>query len=178
TLLSDTAPLHERHGAPVTGPASGSWPGHIQRGRLRVQPLECLAAGLLTALARLGTNTAVLVHVGVVRAFAATRRTGGAARLDEGSYGRSVGFDLTAEYRRGGLAQVGAVQVETDAAAELGDHVFGEASVGAHVACLRTLFEVMEDLGEGVGGQCPGGGWMGFEHCLGVGHSYSSCRVR
>lgn len=87
-------------------------------------------AGVDAAAAGVGTDAAVVVHVGVLGALVGAQAAHCEAGLDDGA-GDGDGWGDARENGGCGRAHAGAIQVVADPAGQLGDHVFGEAGVGA-----------------------------------------------
>ena len=105
---------------------------------LSTDRLSGFVASLFAASAMLGADAAVLVHAGVLLALLgadATRHDTGLHRSDDDLLvaAGSAGTDGA-----GREAQIGAIEVQSDALPQLVDHVLGEASVCARNAGLRT----------------------------------------
>jgi hypothetical protein len=92
----------------------------------------------LAALALLGTDAAVLVHIDVARALLGA----GGARLTADLELRlrhwRVVLGLPGKHSARSRADVGAVEVQPDALSELGDAILGKAGVGARLTGLRA----------------------------------------
>src|SRR3712207_4607540 len=84
---------------------------------------------------------------------------------------RHLGLEgsLARHYPAGGVAHVGAVEVEPDAADQRLAVVFSEAGVGASCAALSAVVAGFYALHQR-GGVHRGGARVGLEHLLGVGH--------
>ena len=67
---------------------------------------------------------------------------------------------------------IGAVEVETDTLAKLGDHVLGEASVGAGRAALGAGVALLDTANEGLVGVALNAG-MGRDHIVHMVHQVS-----
>ena len=83
------------------------------------------------------------------RAFVAAKPAGGRARIEGGDEGRVVRFGAARGNPAGGEAKVGAVEIEADAPAQLGDLLFGEAGVGAGRAGLgagEAIFDAAQKI--------------------------------
>jgi hypothetical protein len=91
------------------------------------QPL----ASLIAAAAGIGADLAVLVMVGVFRAFVATQLAGDDAGADLAQQEIPICFSLAAQDAAGRLADVGAVKIEADAAAQIFYIRLAQTGVGA-----------------------------------------------
>jgi hypothetical protein len=107
---------------------------------LSFQGAQQLPAGLLAASACLGTDPAMLVHLGMPLAFVAAALADGHAGLQQRPAGVGVVLRLTADDRGGGRADVGAVQAQPDARDHLGHIGFAQVGVGiGDAGCERGL---------------------------------------
>lgn len=89
------------------------------------------AAGGLAGAAGLGADAAVFVPPGVTLAFGGAERGGAGAEAQRLGCERLVRAGAASGEARRGVADVGAIEIEPDALAKLGDHVLGEARIGA-----------------------------------------------
>ena len=131
---------------------------------------EQVSAGLFTAAAGVGADPAVLVHVRVGVALGGACGARCAQRLQRGTKHGGVRAGVAREQARGGVAEVGAILVQTDAGGQIGDHLLAETGVGAGRTSLAAL-EARVDTGqERVSvGDVVGSG-VGVEHLGGDGH--------
>ncbi len=132
-----------------------------------------LATSSRTGEADLGADPAMRMHLGVDLALIAAALTDIGAGLEEGSdIGVPAGGGARddAGCRR---AYIGAIQVETDAAAKLRHHLFAEAGIGADDAGLGAIAAGL-DAGDQRGIRIPTKLRMGFDHGLGMHFSSGS----
>jgi hypothetical protein len=97
----------------------------------------------------------MLVMVGVALALLRTRRAGITTGLELCLGGGGVVLGLTGDNPAGRLADVGAIQVQPDAPAQLGDRLLCKTSVGAGSADLGALEAPRETAGQGVTVELP-----------------------
>ena len=116
-----------------------------------VELLHEVVTRLFAAAARLHADFTVFVHLGVLLALVAAELAGGSARLELRFEERHLGLRLPREDARGGLANVGAIQVQADAVAQVGDHLFRKTGVGARGADLDAVEGAFNDLSDGAG---------------------------
>src|SRR5699024_3885915 len=116
--------------------------------RVSREGCEQLPARLLAGTTRLGAHLAVLVHVGVLPALVTTGAAGRDACLEVGPDGRRVEARVPGQDACGGAAAVGAVEVQADAGAQLGDHVLAQARVRAGRARLGALDQRVDGVDE------------------------------
>lgn len=117
--------------------------------RLR-QRIQEPVARLLAAAAGLGADAAVLVAVGVLLALLGTQSAGCAEGFDLLADERVLWLRLPGENAAGNRADVGTVEVGTDALAEPVELLLGEARVGAGRASLLALGARVDAVYEGV----------------------------
>jgi hypothetical protein len=91
---------------------------------------EQIAASLLAAATDLGAHAAVVMVGRVALALLGARTTRDSARLERGAYDAKVRFGLTGQDPAGGLAHIGAVEVQPDAPHQLRHIRLAEARVG------------------------------------------------
>jgi hypothetical protein len=91
---------------------------------------SCLA-GLGAALACLGADPAVLVHVDMALALVAATTARLSADLNGGSKNLDIGACAPGRHCSGCRTDIGAVQVQPDALPEIGNHVFRQTRVSA-----------------------------------------------
>lgn len=109
---------------------------------------EEVVACLLAASTHLGAETAVLVVGGVQLALLGAGQAGHRAGLDAGTDEAKVGRRLPCQDAAGGVANVGAVEVEPYAPNQVGALVLAETVVGAGGTAseaVDTLFDAPQD---------------------------------
>ena len=122
------------------------WPARPTLGR--GQRGEQVLARALAAPALLGTQTAVLVLLGVALALRGAVPARDQAGLELAVLDRRVGAGLAGEDARGRHARVGAVEAEAQAALHVADVVLGERCVGADRAVPGALAALVDAPGE------------------------------
>ncbi len=99
-----------------------------------------LSAGLLAPAARFGAHGAVLHPVlTVLLTLVAARPAGPCACLQDRASDAGVVLRLPAQHAAGRLADVGAIEVRTDALAKVGDVLLAEAGVRTRGARLHAV---------------------------------------
>ena len=86
---------------------------------LTTERCDQVVAGLIAATADLGADAAVLVVGRVLLAFLGAGAAGHCARLDRRAEDAEIGLGLPDEDSAGGVAEIGAVEAEANAADEL-----------------------------------------------------------
>jgi hypothetical protein len=133
---------------------------------------EEVVAGLLTTSAGIGAHPAMLVVGGVPLTLVAAQPAGFGASLEGCTRHLWLEGGLSRDYPAGGVANVGAVEVESDAAGERLGIFLAEAGVGASRATLGAVEAGLDALHQG-GWVHRGGARVGLKHLLSVGHEAS-----
>jgi hypothetical protein len=81
----------------------------------------------------------VLVVMGVPLALISAGTAGCGAGLDGRAYDAEIGLRLARHHAAGGIAQIGAVKTQANAADHVSDVLLGETRVGASGACAGTV---------------------------------------
>lgn len=105
-------------------------------------------AGVFAAAARLGTDAAVFVHIGVAFTFIGAPFAGCRAGCQYGLGDMGVIPGVTGKDVSGGGADVRAVQIGADALGQLSDHVFTQTGIGAGGTGLRAFKTRSDALGK------------------------------
>ncbi len=95
---------------------------------------EQLIARLFAAAAGFGADTAVLVVMGVPLALISTCTAGCGAGLDGRADDAEIGLRLARHHAAGGVAEIGAVKTQANAADHVSDVLLGETRVGTSSA--------------------------------------------
>lgn len=101
--------------------------GQLLRGKRRQQLLACL----FTSATDLGANTAVLMVIGVPLALLAAGSARCRAGFERWADDAEIGLRLAGDDAAGGVASIGAVETEANAADQVPDVVFAETRVRA-----------------------------------------------
>src|SRR4051794_4117797 len=131
---------------------------------------EEIGAGLLAPAAGLGAQPAVLVMLGMPFALLGAYSAGLHAGLDEGPLHGYLDVRLARQHCPGGYADVGAVQVQPDAAHEVLQIVFGQVRVCAGGARLGAREALHDASHESLAGRRLG---VRLEHLSDALHDYS-----
>jgi hypothetical protein len=134
--------------------------------------LEHRFAGSFAALASFGAHPAMLMMRGVLLTLLTANTASFRAGLQSRPRRLRLEGRLAREYLSGGVAHVGAVEVETYAADQHLYVLLAEAGVGAGGAGLGTVKACLYALHQ-YGGVHRGGAGVSLEHLLGVGHDTS-----
>src|SRR5688572_23894237 len=105
-------------------------------------------AAALTAPAHVGADPAMLHMLAMLRAFVAAQPAGEGARLQRGGEHALVRSGAARRELAGRETEVGAVEVQSDALAQLGDLLLGEARVGAGRAGLGAGEAIFDAAGQ------------------------------
>jgi hypothetical protein len=124
---------------------------------------EQVSAGLLATAADLGTDPAVLVVGGVLLALLGAGPAGHYASVDRSAENAEVRLGLPDEDATGGVAHVGAVQAEANAAELLLYVRLGEVGVGVARARRRAVDAVLDAADQQVAIERVGP-WVCLEH--------------
>jgi hypothetical protein len=95
-----------------------------------------VAAGLLTGAAGLGANAAMVMMGGMVPTFLGAEPTGFAARFQHAADRLRIGSGTARDDLAGRSADIGTVEVETDALSKFRNAAFTDAGIGTRQACL------------------------------------------
>ena len=116
---------------------------------LRVDLAQQVVAGFYAAVAGFGTQRAVLVLVAVAFTMRGALLAGVSAGLDLRGGRRLAEGRLARQHAGRGIADVGTVEIGTDAAAQVGHIVFGETGIGtggAVVCAVEAGFDTGDQL--------------------------------
>src|SRR5699024_4560164 len=107
-------------------------------------------AGLFTASAGLSTYTAMFVHFGVFFALGGTFRTRDATRFQHCLHGGQITAGAPTEQVTSRGPHIGAVYIEANAVAQLGDHLLAQTGIstgGAGLGAFETCSNTVRKLG-------------------------------
>jgi hypothetical protein len=105
---------------------------------LRRHGLEQSITYLYTLAAVFGANAAVLVHVGMTLAFLGAYATGRTAGIDQIAPQSRLSGRLARQDLAGCLTNIGTIQVQADAAYQIGNHRLCQTGIGAGGTYLDT----------------------------------------
>jgi len=133
-----------------------------------------LLTGLHAAAAAFGADTAMFMHAGVLLTLVGATAAGGGAHAEHPAHdfvvrARAAGRDAAHD-----VADVGAIQVQTDALGQFLHHAFGQAGVGARRAGLGAGVAFFDTADQGVIGLAASNGRVGADHLACVHGSSSS----
>jgi hypothetical protein len=100
---------------------------------------EQFVARLLAAPAGCGADATVLVVMGVPLALISTGAARCGAGLDGGADDAKIGLRLACQHAAGGVAQIGAVKTQANAADHVSDVLLGQTRVGANGARVGAV---------------------------------------
>ena len=116
-------------------------------------------------------DSAVVVHASVAGAFVAAGLACRGARLQDRAGQVGVVAGVSRQHPTGGVAQISAVQVGTNALGQIGNHILAETGVCASGAYLGTGEAGVDTRGEGVTVNVAQVGGIRVQHGDGVRHS-------
>ena len=140
---------------------------------LLLQRPQKLPAGLLTPSAGLLANAAVLMVVGMPRAFVAAALADGHASLQQRPGDAGVAGRLASHDPESGGAHIGAVPAQPDARDHLGEVLFAQVIVGVGDARLGAVTERVDRCRQHTGAGVQGT-WAGVQQLPGVAHGSSA----
>jgi hypothetical protein len=121
------------------------------RAMLPAHGRQQIFASCLAVATGLHADPAVLVHVCVVLTFVAAALADRRAQIDLAPQDIQIGLELPGQHALGGVADVGTVEIESNAASQALDHLFGETRIRTGPAADGAQSAQSNTLGERVG---------------------------